>query len=552
MLGFSEIERTIGGYLKMIANNNPEHEALVYPFHDIRLTYKQFDEVTDKLAKGLLKMGIKKGDHIAMWAHNVPEWVLLLFASAKIGAVLVTVNTLYKSAELEYLLKQSDSTHLFMVKEYKNLNYVETVNTIAPELKDSVNGHLKSKNLPVLERVVYIGKDTPTGMMNFEEIYKLAEEVSDEELEAVASTLDTHDVINMQYTSGTTGFPKGVMLTHYNVLNNAYAIGQCMEFTEEDRLCIPVPFFHCFGLVLGILVCLSHGSTMVPVEYFNPFEVLKTVQDEKCTAVHGVPTMFISMLQVLEGYDFDVSTLRTGIMAGSNCPVETMKQVIEKMNMSEITIVYGQTEASPGMTQTRVNDPVEMRVQTVGKELPGVEIKIMNPETNTECPVGYQGELWGRGYNVMRGYYKMEDATKEAITEDGWLRTGDLAIKTEDGYYKITGRIKDMIIRGGENIYPREIEEHIYQHPEVEDVQVIGVPDEKYGEEAMAYVRPQSPELEPEHIQDFCKNRIADYKIPRYIEMIEEYPMTASGKIQKFKLREQAIEKYNFAEKKST
>lgn len=536
----------------MVADNNPDHEALVYPYHGIRLTYRELDKVTDDLAKGLLKMGIKKGDHVAMWAHNVPEWVLLLFATAKVGAVLVTVNTLYKSAELEYLLKQSDSTHLFMVKEYKNLNYVETVNSIIPELKDSKDGHVKSETAPMLDRVVYIGEDTPTGMMNFSEISELAKSVTDEELEAVKATLDTHDVINMQYTSGTTGFPKGVMLTHYNILNNAYAIGQCMEFSEDDRLCIPVPFFHCFGLVLGLLVCLTHGSTMVPVEYFNPFEVLKTVQDEKCTALHGVPTMFISMLQVLEGYEFDVSTLRTGIMAGSNCPVETMKQVIEKMNMSEITIVYGQTEASPGMTQTRVNDPLEMRVQTVGKELPGVDIKIMNPETNTECPVGYQGELWGRGYNVMRGYYKMESATKDAITEDGWLRTGDLAIKTEDGYYKITGRIKDMIIRGGENIYPREIEEHIYQHPQVEDVQVIGVPDDKYGEEAMAYVRPQNPELAPEHIQEFCKDRIADYKIPRYIEMIDEYPMTASGKIQKFKLKEQAIEKYKFPSKKST
>ena len=531
----------MGDYLSDMAKKQPDIEAVVYHYEGVRLTYKELDEATDKIAKGLIQIGIKKGDHVSMWAPNVPEWILLLFATAKMGAVLVTVNTLYRSAELEYLLRQSDTTTLVLVNGYKGIDYVETLHDVLPELKEHPEEkEINSDKLPMLKKIIFVGENKPNGTMSFDDLYLLGQNVSDEHLETVKKGLDRHDIINMQYTSGTTGFPKGVMLSHFNILNNAYAIGQCMNFTNQDRLCIPVPFFHCFGLVLSILVCLTHGSTMVPVESFNPVHVLETIDKEKCTAVHGVPTMFISMLQTLDGKDYDISHLRTGIMAGSPCPVDTMKSVIEKMNMSEITIVYGQTEASPGMTQTRATDPIEKRVETVGTELPGAEIKIVDPETGEDCPANVSGELWGRGYNVMRGYYKMEEATKAAFTHDGWLKTGDLALKTEDGYYKITGRIKDMIIRGGENIYPREIEEYLYGHPEIEDVQVVGIPDKKYGEEVMAFIKLRNKKNT--HLTDdiklFCEGKIADYKIPKHIHFVEEFPMTASGKIQKFKLRD--------------
>ncbi|KAA0258040.1 AMP-binding protein [Deferribacter autotrophicus] len=534
---FNFIKQTIGEYLKNIANKYPDNEAVVYPFREIRLTYKELDNLTDKLAYALLKLGVKKGDHVAIWAHNVPEWIYLLFATAKIGAVLVTVNTLYRERELEYLLQQSDSKYLFLVEKYRTLDYAKTLYNIYPELAEGK----KSEKFPFLEKVVMIDDKKFPGMINFNELYNMGESFDKDELEKVMNTLHYDDVINMQYTSGTTGFPKGVMLTHYNILNNAYAIGMIMKFTDKDRLCIPVPFFHCFGLVLSILVCLTHGATMVPVEYFNPIEVLKTVEKEKCTALHGVPTMFISELQVLEYENFDISSLRTGIMAGSPCPVEVMKKVMDVMNMKEITIVYGQTEASPGITQTRVNDDVEKRVSTVGRELPGVEVKIVDPTTGKECPPNVAGELCARGYNVMKGYYKMEEATKQAIDSEGWLHTGDLALKTEDGYYVITGRIKDMIIRGGENIYPKEIEDFLYTYEPIEDVQIVGVPDKKYGEEVMAFIKIKEKyrgKVTPEDIREFCKGKIADYKIPKYIEFVDEYPMTASGKIQKFKLRE--------------
>lgn len=376
-------------------------------------------------------------------------------------------------------------------------------------------------------------------MSNFSELYDLSDSVSDNELKEKASELDSHDIINMQYTSGTTGFPKGVMLSHYNLLNNAYAIGQRMNFSPEDKLCIPVPFFHCFGLVLGILVCLTHKSTMVPVLEFNPVSVLKTVELAKCTALHGVPTMFISLLNVLEKEKFNIEHLRTGIMAGSNCPVEVMKQVINDMNMTDITIVYGQTEASPGITQTKIDDELDKRVETVGVELEGVDVKIVDPETLQECPAEVQGELWSRGYNVMMGYYNMPKETAAAKVDGGWVRTGDLAVKTKDGYYKITGRIKDMIIRGGENIYPREIEEFLYQDENISDVQVVGIPDKKYGEEVMAFIIPaENSNITAEDVRNYCKGKIADFKIPKYIEFVDKYPMTASGKIQKYKLRE--------------
>jgi fatty-acyl-CoA synthase len=536
------ITHTIGSLLDDIARRFPDNDALVYPERGLRYSYDQFNQVCRQVAKGLLRLGVKKGDHLSIWAYNVPEWVILQFATARIGAVLVTINTAYKSAELEYVLQQSDSTTLFMVRSFKDTDYVKTLTDVIPALATSEPGNLQHGKLPFLKNVVFIGQDTPAGMMNFEQIIALGAEVPDAELAAVEATLDCHETINMQYTSGTTGFPKGVMLTHANIINNGFNIGECMKFTEKDRLCIPVPFFHCFGCVLVVLACVTHGSTMVPVEIFDPLKVLQTIEAEKCTAVHGVPTMFIAELEHPDFRKFDISSLRTGIMAGSPCPIEVMKRVIRDMHASEITIAYGQTESSPVITQTRTDDPIELRVATVGRALPDVEVKIVDIETNATLPPGKQGELCTRGYLVMKGYYKMPEETARAIDSEGWLHTGDLAIMDENGYCKITGRIKQMIIRGGENIYPREIEEFLYTHPKVSDVQVYGVPDKKYGEQVMAaIIVKQGMTMTEEEVREFCKDRIANYKIPKYVKFVEGYPMTASGKIQKFKLREMAI-----------
>ena len=540
---------TVGNLLDEMARRYPDNEAMVYPERALRYSYKQFNDICRQIAKGLMKLGIKKGDNIAIWAYNVPEWLLLQFASAKIGAVLVTVNTSYKSAELEYILNQSDSTSLFMVGSFKDTNYVETLAGVVPGLASFEPGKLDSPQLPYLKNIIYIGNDTPAGMINFDSIITRGEGVSDAELAAVEATLDCHDTINMQYTSGTTGFPKGVMLSHYNIVNNGFNIGECMKFTEKDRLCIPVPFFHCFGCVLAVLACVTHGSTMVPVEIFDPLKVLQTIEKEKCTAVHGVPTMFIAELEHPDFATFDLRSLRSGIMAGSPCPTEVMKKVISLMHASEITIAYGQTESSPVITQTRTDDPVELRVATVGRSLPDVEVKIVDIESGATLPPGKQGELCTRGYHVMKGYYKMPDETARAIDVDRWLHTGDLAIMDENGYCKITGRIKQMIIRGGENIYPREIEEFLYTHPKVSDIQVYGVPDKKYGEQVMAaIILKKGVEMSEEEVRDFCRDKIANYKIPKYVTFVEGYPMTASGKIQKFKMREMAIKELQLEE----
>ena len=533
---------TMGALLEDTARRFPDNDALVYPDRGLRLSYREFDALCDRVAKGLMAIGVKKGEHLAIWATNVPEWVVLQFATAKIGAVLVTINTSYKSAELEYVLNQSDSSTLFLVQGFKDTNYVETVNTVVPELATAPFGQLACAKLPFLKNVIFLGDGAPAGMLVFSELERLGEKITDAELAAVKAGLDEHEVINMQYTSGTTGFPKGVMLTHHNIVNNGFNIGECMKFTEKDRLCIPVPFFHCFGCVLAVLACVTHGTTMVPVETFNPEAVLKAIEAEKCTGVHGVPTMFIAELDHPAFRKYDLSTLRTGIMAGSPCPIEVMKRVIRDMNCSEITIAYGQTESSPVITQTRTDDPIELRVATVGRSLPHVEVKIVDIETGATLPPGKQGELCTRGYHVMKGYYKMPEETAKAIDGDGWLHTGDLAVMDEDGYCKITGRIKNMIIRGGENIYPREIEEFLYTHPKVADVQVYGVPDVKYGEQVMAAVKiKDGVSCGEEEIKEFCRGRIANYKIPYYVKFVDEYPMTASGKIQKFKLREMAI-----------
>ncbi len=477
--------------------------------------------------------------------------VILQFATAKIGAVLVTVNTAYKSAELEYLLNQSDSTTLFLVKSWKDTDYVATLGEVVPELATADNGRVHTPKLPFLKNLVYIGDGTPSGMLNFHSLVEGGKDVSDAELAAVESTLDIHDTINMQYTSGTTGFPKGVMLTHHNLVNNGFNIGECMKFTERDRLCIPVPFFHCFGSVLAVMASVTHGTTMVPVELFDPLKVLQTIEKERCTAVHGVPTMFIAELEHPDFSKFDLSTLRTGIMAGSVCPIEVMKRVVKDMNMRDITIVFGQTESSPGITQSRTDDPVELRVATVGRALPGAEVKIVDIETGATLPPGKQGELCARGYMVMKGYYKMPEETAKVIDRDDWLHTGDLAVMDESGYCKITGRIKQMIIRGGENIYPKEIEEYLYTHPKISDVQIYGVPDRKFGEQVMAAVILKKGEIMTEdEVKDFCRGRIANYKIPKYVKFVDSYPMTASGKIQKFKLREMAIKELQLEDAK--
>lgn len=544
MRNFGKI--TIGELLDRIAASYPDNDALVYPDRGLRYSYKKFLQVCSQFAKGLMKLGIKKGESVAIWATNVPEWVITQFGSPRIGAVLVTVNTNYKVFELEYLLKQSDSTTLIMIEGTKTSNYIDMIYELCPELNHCKPGQLVSERLPFLKNVILIGEKKYPGMFTWEEVMKMGEEVTDEELAARRATLEPDDVINMMYTSGTTGFPKGVMLTHHNLIANACGLAECMKLGPDDRLCIPVPFFHCFGCVIGTMSCVVSGTAMVPVEVFDARKVLETIEKERCTAVHGVPTMFIMELELLEKEKFDTSSLRTGVMAGSPCPIEVMRKVVNIMGAREIVITYGQTESSPGITNTRTDDPLELRVSTVGRALPGVEVKIVNPETGEEVPPGVQGEICARGYNIMKGYYKMPEATAAAIDKDGWLHTGDLGVMDENGYCKITGRLKDMIIRGGENIYPREIEEFLYTHPAVKDVQVVGVPSAKYGEEVMAFIQlKKGQKATPEEIQSFCEGKIASYKIPKYIAFVDSYPVTASGKIQKFKLREMAIEMLN-------
>ncbi|MCI6183345.1 MAG: AMP-binding protein [Clostridiales bacterium] len=536
------IENTLGGVLDDLSKNNPNGWAVRYTDRNYFRTWKELNDEADLIARGLMSLGVKKGDHVAIWATNTPEWILTLFAAAKIGAVLVTVNTNFKIFELEYLLRQSDTKLLVMIGGFKNNDYVATVNELLPELK-TTSGEIESEHLPFLKRVVFAGKETPEGMLNFEDLKILGGDFPIEIYEENKKTLNTHDVVNMQYTSGTTGFPKGVMLTHYNILNNGKTIGDGMKFTKNDKLCITVPFFHCFGLVLAMMACITHGTTMVPVERYSPVPVMNAISVEKCTAVHGVPTMFIAMLEHAQFNNFDFSSLRTGIMAGSPCPIEVMKKVIDKMNMREIVIVFGQTEASPGCTMTTTSDSIDKRVNTVGRAFPGVECKIIDPENGEELPINTPGEFCARGYNIMKGYYKMPEATAQAIDKDGWLHTGDLCTVDEDGYYKVVGRIKDMIIRGGENIYPKEIEECLYTCDKVSDVQVIGVPSEAYGEEVMACViLKEGEEMTEEEVKEFVGARMAKHKVPRYVRFVDSFPTNAAGKIQKFKMREEAIE----------
>src|SRR5918994_5228102 len=482
---------TVGGLLDLVAGRRPEDEALVYADRNLRYTYTEFKAVVEKCARSLMALGIDKGDHVAVWGQNVPEWVILQFARGKVGAVLVTITPAYRSHELKYVLQQSDAAALFLTEGVGDADFLQILQGAVPELVDAGNGELSIEELPFLKHIVLMVGDSPEGLpvMGFEEFLGRGEEVSDEVLRERQASLDAEEVINMQYTSGTTGFPKGVQLTHTNIVKNAFYIGECMKLGPEDRVCIPVPFFHCFGCVLGTLNVVTHEGTMVPVESFDAETVLQAVDQEKCTALLGVPTMFIAELEHPDFEQYDTSSLRTGIMAGSPCPMEVMKKVVDVMGASEITIAYGQTESSPVITQTRTEDPLELRVSTVGRALPETEGRIVGVDGGEDCGPGEQGELLTRGYLVMRGYYKMENKTAEVIDDDGWLHTGDLAVMDENGYVRITGRAKDMVIRGGENVYPREIEEFLFTHPDISDVQVYGVPDEKYGEQVAAAVK---------------------------------------------------------------
>jgi len=537
-------EKTIGAFFESQVERLPDHEFIVYPDRNLRFTFRQFNERVDQLAKGLLAIGIGQGDHVGIWATNVPDWTTFMFATAKIGAVLVTINTHYRSFELEYLIKQADLKAVALIDSFRDHDYLQTINELIPELSSCQRGQLTSQKFPQLRNVIFIGQEKHRGMYNSRELLLLGDQYDNSELDRIKSSLSPHDVINMQYTSGTTGFPKGVMLSHYNIINNGYYIGERQKFSEADRLCLPVPLFHCFGCVLGVMAALTHGTTLVPLEQFDPLLVLAAVQKEKCTALYGVPTMFIAELDHPMFDMFDLSSLRTGIMAGSPCPEETMRQVMEKMHCREITIAYGLTEASPVITQTRTDDSIAQRTGTVGAALPEIEVKIIDPEGNSIVKPGESGELCCRGYNIMKGYYNMPERTAEAIDADGWLRSGDQADVDSDGYYRITGRIKDMIIRGGENIYPREIEEFLYTMDGVLDVQVAGIPDGKYGEVVGAFiVRKEGADIIAEDVVDFTRNRIAPYKKPKHVFFIDEYPMTASGKIQKYKLREMACKK---------
>ncbi len=533
------IELTLSQLLREKTQENPTQEFMVYSDRDLRFTYAQFDKRVDDMACGLYAIGVRKGDNVGIWATNVPDWLTYMFACARLGAVAVTVNTSYKLHELEYLVKQSDLTTLCLTDGVKDSNYVAMIRELVPELDTYERGCLKSKRFPCLRNVVYMGPEKFRGLYSTPELLLLGQHVDINIIREIESQVDCNDVVNMQYTSGTTGFPKGVMLTSRNIINNGFSIGECMRYTQKERVCLPVPLFHCFGIVLGVMAVLSHGATHVLLESFDPLLALASIHKEKCTSIYGVPTMYIAELNHPMFNMFDMTSLRTGIMAGSLCPVELMKQVMDKMNMKEITSVYGLTETSPGMTQSRWDDTLEVKATTVGRELPNIEVKVLDPETNEECAVGVQGEMCCRGYNIMKGYYKMPEATAEIIDENGFLHSGDLGIKDENGNFKITGRIKDMIIRGGENIYPREIEEFLSQIPEIRDIQVAAVKSKRYGEITGAFIiLHEGKTLTEEDVIEFCRDKLSKYKWPQLIMFVEEFPLTGSGKIQKFKLTE--------------
>ncbi len=540
------IDLTFPQVLDRVCEEFPDQYAFRYTTLDYTRTYREFRDDVDEFARALIALGVKNGTHVAIWATNVPQWYLAFWACTKIGAVLVTVNTAYKIHEAEYLLRHSDTHTLIMIDGYRDSNYAEIISQLCPELQGHTAGEpLHCKRLPFLRNVINV-TSKQEGCLTWEETLSFAKNVPIEEVYRRSALIDKDDVCNMQYTSGTTGFPKGVMLTHHNVVNNGKCIGDRMDLSTADRMMIQVPMFHCFGMVLAMTASMTHGVTLSPIPYFSTKPALACINQERITCFHGVPTMFIAMLEHPDFEKTDFSYMRTGIMAGSPCPIAIMQDVVNKMNMKEITIVYGQTEASPGCTMSSTDDSLEVRVATVGGPLPGVECKIVDPETGEEMPDGENGEFVARGYNVMKGYYKMPAATAAAIDKDGWLHTGDLACRTPEGNFRITGRLKDMIIRGGENIYPKEIEEFIYTHPKVKDVQVIGVPDEQLGEEIMACIVIKEDEtMEEKEMRDYILANMAKHKVPKYIDFVDAFPMNAAGKILKYKMREMAVEKYN-------
>jgi fatty-acyl-CoA synthase len=534
----------LGDVVARQAEQFPDRDAVVYPELGLRWSFRELEERAERCARGLAILGIGKGDRVALWSTNQPEWVVLFFGLAKIGAVMVTVNTLLQRQEVEYLLSQSECCALILSRGFRGTDYVETIYEIAPELRrHKTDGRLDCARLPCLRHVVFLGESAPAGMTTYKEVQKLGQ--CEPQAVPARAALDVHEVINIQYTSGTTGFPKGAMLSHHNIVHNGHWIGYTQRFSEKDRVCLPVPFFHCFGCVLGILGAFTWGAAIVPLTSFDPEKVLHAVASERCTALYGVPTMYISELEHPSFGRYDLSSLRTGIMSGAPCPESLMRKVIHDMHLPEITIAYGLTEASPVVTMTEIDDNMARRTQTVGKPLPGAEVKIVDPATDEGVPTGEAGELWVRGYLVMKGYYNKPEDTREAITEDGWLRTGDLASQDGDGYITIRGRKKEMIIRGGENIYPREVEEFLRRHTKISDVAVYGVPHRKFGEEVAAAIRLKpGVSATPEEINAFCKGQIASFKIPKHIQFVAEFPQTASGKLQKYKLRARALQDF--------
>ncbi len=550
------LDLTIGAVLERTAAMYPERDALVVVPEGVRMRWGEFLEQVDRVARGLMAMGVGKGHRVAIWATNRSQWVLTQFATARIGAILVNINPGYGSRELHYALKQSETQTLITIGGFRSANYLEMIAEICPEAAGAGPKNWRSESLPHLRNLVLAGEgQLLAGMGRWDELVAGGQAVDTEPVAGEAgASLSPHDAINIQYTSGTTGYPKGAVLTHHNIVNNACLVGQRMELTCRDRVCIPVPFYHCFGMVLGNMACAVQGAAMViPDEAFDPWSTLKAIEEEECTAVYGVPTMFIRELEHPEFSQVDLRSLRTGIMAGSPCPIEVMKQVVEKMHCREMTIAYGLTESSPVITQTGVSDPLRTRVTTVGRPLPHTEVKIVDPGSGEVVPRGNPGELCTRGYLVMSGYYRNPRATREAIDSEGWLHTGDLATLDEEDYCRITGRVKDMIIRGGENIYPREIEEFLYTHPAVSDVQVVGVPDLRMGEEVLAWIRLKEKGMATAlDIKDFCRGKISKYKIPRYIKFVDSYPMTITGKIQKFRIREIAIRELGLGEISNT
>lgn len=536
---------TLGQLLDDTIARHPDGDALVYVDRNYRMTWRQVGDYSDRLARGLMAMGIQKGDKVAVWATNVPDWLMLMFATAKIGAVLLTVNTQYRRTEIAYVLSQSKTENLFLIDGFRDIDYLSTIYDVVPELRQQPREHFRSERFPHLRRVFFLGQEKHRGLYSMPELLAMAALTSDEAYHARQATLSSHDVVNMQYTSGTTGFPKAVMLTHHNIVNNGYWIGEHQRLGALDRVCIPVPLFHCFGCVLGVMACVSHGSTMVLLETFDPLLVMASVDKERCTALYGVPTMFIAILDHPLFDEFDYASLRTGIMAGSPCPIHTMRQVIDRMHASEITICYGLTEASPVMTQTRVDDDIRRKCETVGRAMPGIEVKVVDPATGDEQAPGRPGEVVCRGYNVMKGYYDMPEATAAIIDTDGWLHSGDVGSMDADGYLTIAGRLKDIIIRGGENISPMEVEEFLRHMPGVRDVQVVGLPSRKFGEEVVAFLILRAGVVVSEDdVKDFCRGQIARFKIPAHVAIVEQYPLTASGKVQKYKLREMAAQRW--------